>query len=91
VNCVSVDLTDIKVFLDLSDFLGNDAVGNTPYSLRGRIVMVGQLFPVGSLNESDNTTGSFWGASVILTRLLLVMDAINSWAVGAVPGLSYVS
>lgn len=86
-DCVSIDLTNIKVFLNFSDLLRDDAVSNAPYSLWGRVVMIGQLFPVGSLNESYNTTWSFWGASVIFTRWLLVVDAINSRAVEAVPGL----
>lgn len=43
--------------------------------------MVGKLFPVGSLNQSDNTAWRFRGATVVLTGWSLVDKGIDSRAV----------
>jgi hypothetical protein len=41
VYSVAVDLANIEVFLDLSNFVRDDTVGNAPNSLWSRVVMVG--------------------------------------------------
>lgn len=41
VYSVAVDLADIEVFLDLSNFVRDDTVGNAPDSLWSRVMMVG--------------------------------------------------
>jgi len=63
---VAVDLADVEILLDLGDALGDDAVGDAPDALGGRVVVVGELFPVGALDEGHDATGGLGGASVVL-------------------------
>jgi hypothetical protein len=43
VDRVTIDLADVKIFLDLGDLFGNDSVGDTPDALRCRCVTVSIL------------------------------------------------
>lgn len=40
VDRVTIDLADVKIFLDLGDLFGNDSVSDTPDALRCRCVTV---------------------------------------------------
>lgn len=37
---VTIDLADVKIFLDLGDLFGNDSISDTPDTLRCRCVTV---------------------------------------------------
>jgi hypothetical protein len=54
VDRVPVDLADVEVLLDLGDALGRDAVGYAPDPVRGRVVVVGELLPVGARDQRDD-------------------------------------
>jgi hypothetical protein len=66
VDRVPVDLADVEVLLDLGDAVGGDAVGHAPYLVRGRVVVVGQLLPVGPRDQRDDAARGFGGAAVVL-------------------------
>lgn len=66
VNAVAVDLPDVEVVLDFGDLVSLDAVGDAPYTIRGRVVMVSQLFPVGTLDQCRDATRGFRCTPVVL-------------------------
>lgn len=68
VDGVAVDLADVEIVLDLGDAVRDDAIGNTPDLLGGRVVVVDQGVPVRRLDESDDAARSFWSASVVLAK-----------------------
>lgn len=62
---VPVDLSDVEVLLDLGDAVGLDAVGYAPDLVGRRVVVVGQLLPVFSRDESDDAAWVLGGATVV--------------------------
>lgn len=68
VDGVAVDLADVEILLDLGDLFRDDAVGDAPDALRGRVVVVGEGGPVGPLDEGDDAAGGLRGAAVVLAR-----------------------
>lgn len=72
VDGVAVDLADVEVVLDLGDLFGLYAVGDAPDLVRRRVVVVGELFPVGALEEGDDAAGRLGRAAVIFTGRELI-------------------
>ena len=83
-DAVAVDLAHVQVLLDLVDFRSLDAVRHAPNALfrDGILITLGipeqkikashlivQGRPVRSLDQSQDTTGSFRRTSVVFTRL----------------------
>ena len=66
VDGVAVDLADIEIFLDFFDMVGVNPISYAPYFVRGRVMVIRELFPVGAFNESDNSPGGFWRSPMIL-------------------------
>jgi hypothetical protein len=66
VDGVPVDLADVEVLFDFGDTVGRDAVGYAPDPLRGRVVVVGQLLPVGARDQGDDAPWGFGGAAMVL-------------------------
>lgn len=69
VDAVAVDLADVEVVLHLGDLVGLDAVGDAPDAVGGGVVVVGELLPVGALDEGRDAARGFGGASVVLAVL----------------------
>lgn len=67
VDGISVDLADIEVLLHFVDSVRGDPIGHAPDSLRRRIMMIGQLFPVGPLDQGYDTARSLGCSTVVFT------------------------
>jgi hypothetical protein len=66
VDGVAVDLADIEILLDLRDMVGVNPISYAPYLVRGRVMVIRELFPVGAFNERDHPPGGFWRSPMIL-------------------------
>ncbi|KAL2019216.1 hypothetical protein VTK56DRAFT_9943 [Thermocarpiscus australiensis] len=66
VDRVAVDLADVEVLFHFGDPLRGDAVGDAPHLVGCRVVVVGQLLPVGALDEGHDAPGGFGRAAVVL-------------------------
>ncbi|KAH0499141.1 hypothetical protein TgHK011_006356 [Trichoderma gracile] len=72
VDGVAVDLADIEIVLDFRDMVGVNPISYTPYFVRGRVMVIRELLPVGAFNESDNPAGGLWRSAMILADAAFV-------------------
>lgn len=82
VDGVAVDLPNVEILLDLCDMVGMDSVSYAPYFFGSRVMVICELFPVGPINESDNSSRSFWRSSMILAGVAIVLALQMSLVIG---------
>lgn len=66
VDGVAVDLADIEILLDLGDMVRVNPISYAPYLIRGGVMVIRELFPVGAFNEGDDSPGGFWRSPMVL-------------------------
>lgn len=63
---VAVDLSNVKIVLNLVHLVGLDAVSNTPDAIRSILMVISQGLPEGALQQRDDTSRLLWCSSVVL-------------------------
>lgn len=67
-DSVAVNLPYVKIVLDLGYLLRDDAVRGSPnLVVRRSIVVIGELLPVATFDQGNDSSWGFGGASMVLT------------------------